>query len=166
MEAIIGIDPAPVFQTWVLFDGHRILDKGHMSIDDMAILLPRMKYAVACEWIESFGMAVGQEVFQTVFAIGYMHRCKPMRLVPRRDVKLHLCNSSKAKDSNIRQALIDKVGPVGTKLKPGPTYGISTHFWSALAVAVTALEIPKTAHEATFASGLGCQQRESEFVIT
>jgi hypothetical protein len=43
----------------------------------------------------------------------------------------------KAKDANIRQALIDKIGPQGTKKDPGPTYGISKDVWSALAIAVT-----------------------------
>jgi len=46
----------------------------------------------------------------------------------------------KAKDANIRQALIDKLGPVGTKKSPGPLWGVKSHIWSALAVAVTALE--------------------------
>jgi hypothetical protein len=44
----------------------------------------------------------------------------------------------RAKDQNIRQALIDRLGPPGTKKNPGPTYGVTSHMWSALAVAVTA----------------------------
>jgi hypothetical protein len=51
-------------------------------------------------------------------------------------VKLHLCNSPRAKDGNVRQALIDRVGPQGTKKGQGPTYGIKSHEWAALAVAV------------------------------
>ena len=62
------------------------------------------------------------------------------RKVYRQDVKLHLCKSNKAKDGNIRQALIDKLGPQGTKKYPGPTYGIKSHAWAALGVAVTAAE--------------------------
>jgi hypothetical protein len=61
-------------------------------------------------------------------------------LVFRRDVKLHLCGSARAKDPNIRQALLDRFGPVGTKKAPGPLYGVKSHIWSALAVAVTASE--------------------------
>ena len=65
-------------------------------------------------------------------------------LVYREDVKLHLCGSPRAKDANIRQALIDRWGgkaeAVGTVKKPGPLYGVKSHAWSALAVAVTALE--------------------------
>jgi hypothetical protein len=61
--------------------------------------------------------------------------------VYRRDVKLHICGSQRAKDANIRQALIDcyggKVEAIGKKKAPGPLYGISSHAWSALAVAQT-----------------------------
>jgi hypothetical protein len=62
-------------------------------------------------------------------------------LLPRRAVKLALCGDSRAKDANIRQALIDRFGgkdaAVGRKAAPGPLYGISRDVWSALAIAVT-----------------------------
>ena len=63
----------------------------------------------------------------------------------RLDVKLHLCKDSRAKDANIRQALLDrfpatgggKTPQIGTKAQPGPLYGIKSHLWAALGVAVT-----------------------------
>ncbi|MGN1298123.1 MAG: hypothetical protein ACI4VH_06915 [Clostridia bacterium] len=36
----------------------------------------------------------------------------------RKDEKMNICHSMKAKDSNIRQALIDRFGAVGTKKNP------------------------------------------------
>ena len=60
-----------------------------------------------------------------------------VRRVFRMAVKMHLCHSAKAKDANIRQALIDRLGPPGTKKAPGPTYGVTSHAWPALAIAVT-----------------------------
>lgn len=60
--------------------------------------------------------------------------------LPRRAVKLALCGDSRAKDANIRQALIDRFGgsaAIGRKAAPGPLYGISRDVWSALAIAVT-----------------------------
>ena len=62
--------------------------------------------------------------------------------VYRKEVKLALCNSLRARDSNIRRALLDRFGPtrkqaVGTKARPGPLYGVKSHIWAALAVAVT-----------------------------
>jgi hypothetical protein len=43
-----------------------------------------------------------------------------------------------AKDKHVRWALLNLIGPTGTKSKPGPTYGLSKHLWSALGIAVTA----------------------------
>jgi hypothetical protein len=58
----------------------------------------------------------------------------------RKDIKLFLCGTMRAKDANIRQALLDLIGPQGTKAQPGPTYGIKSHSWAALAVAVYAAQ--------------------------
>ena len=92
--------------------------------------------------VASYGMAVGKEVFETVRWVGRFQQAwrdpDAVRLVYRKDVKLHLCGSPRAKDTNIRQALIDLLGPRGTKKNPGPTYGVSSHAWAALGVAVTA----------------------------
>ncbi len=37
----------------------------------------------------------------------------------------------------MREALIHRFGEQGSKKAPGPTYGIASHVWAALAVAVT-----------------------------
>lgn len=93
---------------------------------------------LAIEMIASYGMPVGREVFETCVWIGRFIEAwgGEHRKIYRKDVKLHLCNSVRAKDGNIRQALIDRIGPQGVKKSPGPTYGISKDVWSALAVAV------------------------------
>jgi len=98
---------------------------------------------MAVEFIQAMGMAVGREVFETCVFVGRLQeiwesRSRPFRRIYRRDVKLHLCGTMKAKDANIRQALIDRYGIPGTKKSPGPLFGVSSHLWSALAVAVTA----------------------------
>ena len=89
------------------------------------------------------GMAVGAEVFDTVWWAGQfaeaVHRV-PVVMLPRRALKLALSGDSRAKDANIRAALIDRFGgsaAVGRKAEPGPLYGISRDVWSALAIAVT-----------------------------
>ena len=85
-------------------------------------------------------MAVGRSVFVTLLWIGRFVELMrgDMELIPRRSAKMFLCNSMKAKDANIRQALIDRLGEQGTKKKQGGTYGVKSHIWSALAIAVTA----------------------------
>jgi hypothetical protein len=153
----IGIDPGPREFAWVEWDGSRVVRCGDCPNVEFDVLLTSVAergQTWAIEWIESFGMAVGREVFETVFSIGAMATAAAnvchVRLVPRRDVKLHLCASPRAKDGNIRQALIDRFGIVGTKNNPGPLFGISNHRWAALAVAVTAHDIERTEHEARF----------------
>lgn len=97
----------------------------------------RRDIRLAIEMVACFGMAVGAEVFDTCRWIGRFEERwgGHVQRVYRKDVKIHLCNSMKAKDANIRQALIDKYGPVGTKKNPGPLRGVSGHLWAALAVA-------------------------------
>jgi hypothetical protein len=146
---LIAIDPGPSEHGIVWFDGTRVVRAENLTTELAINEAFDSGFPVACEMVECFGMPVGREVFETVMQIGRMHQVlRWMRLIPRRDVKMHLCgNCNKAKDSNIRQALIDKLGPVGTKRAPGPCYGVSNHLWAALAVAVTAYELEQTKNE-------------------
>lgn len=145
---IIAIDPGNTESAWLrlehyTFGGSQILDFGkHPNEDILSILATTYAEHLAIEMVQSFGMAVGASVFDTVFWAGRFAqawRDKPGKfsLVYRKDVKIHLCNSMRAKDGNIRQALIDRFGAPGTKKNPGGTYGISKDVWSALAIAVT-----------------------------
>lgn len=75
------------------------------------------------EMIASYGMPVGKEVFDTCVWIGRFKQIAIMRNIKveyiyRKDEKMNICHSMKAKDSNIRQALIDRFGEVGTKKNP------------------------------------------------
>jgi len=147
---ILAIDPGPTQSAFVLFDGATVT--AHGIVENHA-LMTRAWFsdadAVVLEQIESFGMAVGAEVFETVFWTGRLFqqayetfgiRANVQRL-PRRAVKLHLCQNMRAKDTNIRQALIDRFGGLekarGKKAAPGPLYGLKADEWSALAIAVT-----------------------------
>lgn len=98
---------------------------------------------VSIEMIACYGMPVGRETFETCVWIGrFIERAKqPHRLVYRKDVKLHLCNSPRAKDGNVRQAIIDRFGKPGMKKSPGVLYGVSSHVWAALAVAIYSIDV-------------------------
>ena len=139
---VIGIDPGQEQSAFAMFDGTRVWRKGIMpngQLYGMDELFESPHLFV--EMIASYGMAVGREVFETCVWIGWiecaasLHGNKVQRVF-RKDVKLHLCNSVRAKDANVRQALLDRLGPQGTKREPGPTYGVKSHEWAALAVAV------------------------------
>jgi hypothetical protein len=139
---IFGIDPGPQKSGWELYSDGRIGDSGVADNYDLLRWVQAGQGAqlLGIEMIESFGMPVGREVFETVRWIGRFQQAwadpESVILVHRHKVKLHLCQSPRAKDANIRQALIDRLGPRGTKKAPGPTYGVSSHAWPALAVAV------------------------------
>lgn len=143
---ILAIDPGQLQSGWCLFDGERVVESGIADNADIRRLMSDValkhgdQVLLAVEMVASYGMPVGKEVFETVLWVGrFIERWTgPHRLVYRKEVKLHLCGTYKAKDPNIRQALIDRLGPVGTKKARGPLYGVKSHIWSAVAVAVTA----------------------------
>jgi hypothetical protein len=94
---------------------------------------------IAIEKIESYGMPVGREIFDTVYWTGrFAERLDPIPVewIPRKRVVTIICGSSRAKDQNVRQALIDRFGGQEAIRKGGPLYKISGDVWSALAVAV------------------------------
>lgn len=150
IRTILAIDPGNTKSAWVLFRDGKIIEKGIYANDDLAAELGHHFAFIeaehlAVEMIASYGMAVGAEVFETCVWIGRFVQAwgGPHSLVYRKDVKLFLCGTTKAKDANIRQCLIDLHGPgkeaaIGTKKAPGPLYGVRADEWSALAVAITA----------------------------
>jgi len=137
---IIAIDPGTEKSGVVIWDGS-VLESFEAPNEDLLRRIYRVQIGgaslMAVEMIASYGMPVGKEVFETCLWIGrFIERSPvPFSLIYRKDVKIHLCGTTKAKDGNIRQALIDKHGPVGVKKAPGRLYGISGHLWAALAVA-------------------------------
>lgn len=103
---------------------------------------------VAIEMVACYGMAVGASMFDTCVWIGRFVEMVELynmdvTLIYRKDEKMNLCHSMKAKDSNIVQALIDRFAPntsnkgKGTKKEPGWFYGFKKDIWQAYAVAVT-----------------------------
>jgi hypothetical protein len=142
--SLLAIDPGTNESGFVRFEDGCVVASGVLPNIGMLAVVKEWQGDLALEMIASYGMAVGKDVFITCLWIGRFlqaySRPESVKLIYRRDVKMHLCGTPKAKDGNIRQALIDKLGPRGTKKAPGPTYGVSTHAWAALGVAVTAME--------------------------
>lgn len=149
---ILAIDPGTTESGYCIYDGARVHESGVLPNAEMLVRVqqwPAQRLAV--EMIASYGMAVGREVFETCVWIGRFQQAwrdpSAVELVYRKDVKLHLCGTPRAKDPNVRQALLDmfpRTGggatpQVGTKKQPGPLFGVSSHAWPALGVAVTAL---------------------------
>ena len=164
MSRLLAIDPGSTESGWVVIDTDTLepLEFGRTDnealragIFSSSVTVPDFDAAFV-EMVASYGMAVGKDVFQTCVWIGMFsttieRRCgKLPTLVYRQPVKLHHCHSAKAKDSNIRQALVDRFAPgqpnygKGTKAQPGWFYGFSADVWQAYALAVYAAD---TQHE-------------------
>lgn len=156
---ILAIDPGSEQSAWVLFDGERVEAHGIITNSGMVSHLRNDDDydEVVIEQITSYGMPVGREVFDTVFWAGRFYQVATARthphpyLLPRRDVKLHLCQSARAKDANVRQALLDRFGgekvAKGCKASPGPLYGLRKDEWAALAIAVTWWDLHQRAQQ-------------------
>lgn len=144
---LLAIDPGPVESAYVIWNGSVILEARKIPNAEMLALVmdgarALTPMSLVIEMIASYGMAVGKDVFETCVWIGKFEQAwgAPSARAFRKDVKLHLCGSYRAKDPNVRQALIDRFGAPGTKKNPGVTYGLSSDRWAAFAVAVFAYD--------------------------
>lgn len=151
---IIAIDPGDQVSGYVVVehDGReitRVVDKGKVGNGDIySVIADNHNADMAIEMVASYGMAVGKNVFDTCVQIGRFMEYADLvgysyKQIYRKEEKITLCNSLKAKDANIRQALIDRYAPnttnggKGTKKEPGFFYGFKSDIWAAMAVAVT-----------------------------
>lgn len=147
INRILAIDPGTTQSAFAMLDNDlRPVEFGIMEngvLLDVICARPMDTTDFVIEMVESYGMPVGKEVFETVVWIGRFMQAaiekgsRNVERVSRKEVKLNLCNSAKAKDSNIRQALLDRFGTQGTKKAPGWFYGVSKDVWAAIAVGVT-----------------------------
>lgn len=141
---ILSIDPGTLFSGFVVFNGQEILDFGKLDNPSMLEYIANKQYdKCVIERIASYGMAIGESTLETIFWSGRMLQVaydagKDVSRVLRKDVKLHICGSVRAKDSNIIQALKDRFEPdlePGKKPK-GMLKGITSDVWQAFALAV------------------------------
>lgn len=155
---ILAIDPGTWQSGWVLYDptqktvdAHGIDANLHVIAGLRTNQFPGITHVVI-EAFSCYGMPIGKTSIQTIMWIGRFqqtvieHRRIEPALLERREVKVHLCNSCKAKDSNVWQAVMDRYGSakevaVGKKAKPGPLYGITSHQRAALALAIAFAEM-------------------------
>lgn len=164
---IVAIDPGPTESAWVLFDGKPI----YFAIQPNEIVLQWLDSGVenratkcVIEMIGHYGkgMPAGKEVFDTCVWIGEFKHAfgrSLTDLILRPTVKAHLCGSARAKDANVRQAVIDRYGGGKALIKKGGVlYGVSKDVWQALGAAIAWTEMngsrlpplnPKDTQEAT-----------------
>lgn len=162
MKKLIAIDPGNTESAYTIMDEHftplkfaklpnavlrKILYEAGMYTWDEVVI----------EMVASYGMPVGREVFETCVWIGRfseaaIHTGKRVSYIYRIEEKETICRDSRAKDSNVRRALIDTFAKhdlkngKGTKQKPDFFYGFAKDIWASFAVGVT--HLMKTSQEA------------------
>lgn len=106
----------------------------------------------AIEMLQSYGNLIGRDVLETAVWVGRFEECllRKMQLPPeyiyRMEEKMHICHDSKAGDSNIRRALIDRFCDHdfrtgrGTIKNPDWFHGFKADIWAAYAVGLTYIE--------------------------
>lgn len=158
MPRLLAIDPGPVLSAYVVYQPPLPPLFGKVPNADLRTLIRETAtdhtlMTLVYEQIANMGMPVGGEVFETCFWSGrFVEAWVGSRAglwgeswfpVKRHAVKMHLCGSMKAKDTNIRQALLNRYGSASIR-KGGDLYKLSGDCWSALAIALTFTELPVT----------------------
>ena len=148
---VLAIDPGNRQSAWCMIDGETLRPLFFDKEENQVVLtaVQHIPYdSIVIERVASYGMAVGRDVFETCEWVGRFTQAArvPTDYVYRQEEKLHICADSRAKDTNIRRALIDRFAQhdmkngKGTKKNPDWFYGFSADVWQAYAVAGTYVE--------------------------
>ena len=154
---IFAIDPGNVYSAYCVMDNEYKLYE-FAKTENSAVMKRLLEIledvdVVVIERVASMGMAVGETVFHTCEWIGRFaqeaEKKVSVEYIYRRDEKLYMCGSPRAKDANIRAALIerfavfDKVNGKGTSKNRDVFYGVTKDIWAAIAVATTYYDMKK-----------------------
>lgn len=164
-RAIISVDPGTTTSALLLLSGDRV-DYSRPDVKNAELLREIMtlknnnpKARIVVEVMVCMGQMIGKDTIETCYLIGSIFQVfgrSNITEMDRRQVKSNLVGvSRKCPDSMIRQALIDRFGgkesAIGNKKKPGPLYGVTSHCWSALALAITARDLHKNVQPGSLA---------------
>ncbi len=165
---ILAIDPGNTESGYAVIEmpEFKLLDFGKIKNEDLLYRIDCGEHdfdKVAVEMVACYGMPVGKDVFETCVWIGRFVQALDSRFdvilydqlayIYRKEEKLTLCGSLKAKDANIKQALVNRYAKhdfksgKGTKKNPDTFYGVSADVWQAIAVGVTYYELKGGAEE-------------------
>lgn len=151
---VLALDPGDTQTGYCFIDVDTLRPLRFGKEDNQSVLLLVQLEAydlLVSERVASYGMAVGRNVFETCEWVGRYTQAShaPVVYIYRQEEKIHICHDSRAKDSNIRRALIDRFAQHdlkngrGTKKKPDWFYGFKKDVWAAYAAGITYIEKEK-----------------------
>lgn len=163
MKKILAIDAGTEQSGFCIMDVDTYFPDLFGKIDNdelLAIVLEGCYDALVYEAFASYGMSVGASTITSITWNGRFIQAaasmdKPFYPIYRREEKINLCGSMKAKDANIRQALIDRFAVFdfkngkGTKERKDWFYGFSKDSWAAFAIGTTWIDKQKENDDAT-----------------
>jgi hypothetical protein len=153
---ILAVDPGSERSGWVLYRGGSVLVAGvspNLKVRDMVAAGGSEQIGTWCshfavEVMRPRGEPFSSQAMDTLIWVGRLMEAWEVAAgldyfvpVVREDSKRFVCGKGGMKDGNVRQGLIERLGGPGTKKNPGPTFGVTSHAWQALAVAVTAEDV-------------------------
>ena len=169
LPLILGIDPGPVTSGVVLYDPvqGKVVEAWAKMLTEKALRVTRFRRLLtdrgfvweldrvhlAMETIVSYGARIGMETIANIELIGRIKEAWSREdanatYLSRPDILGHLTGRRNAKEADCADRLKEMHGglnAVGTKKNPGPLYGVTSHAWSALAVAVVASDLLRKA---------------------
>lgn len=147
---VLACDPGNVKSALVLWDGSSVL---HWMLAPNEEILSYLRdypadlgHPLVIEKITSYGRPMANTTLDTVFESGRFAEAYggPVHRLPRINVRVHICKSTKSNDSTVRMEILNRFGgraaALGKKSKPGPLHGFHADAWSALALGITWLE--------------------------
>ena len=141
------------------YETYKPIEFGKIKNEELLNIVKTKKYdELIYEEFQSYGMPIGMSTIKSItwngrYIQSALDRNIPINFICRKDEKLNICGSLKAKDTNIRHALIDRFAKhdfkngKGTKDNPDWFYGFKADIWASYAVAVTYIDKKKNRGE-------------------
>ena len=153
-KRILCLDVGTVESGYVIMDYNpfTLYEFGKINNEELLDIVKSKNYEVLVyEEFQCYGMPIGKSTIQSItwngrYIQSALDRGITVDFIYRAEEKMSLCNSMKAKDSNIRQALIDRFANFdfkngkGTAKNKDVFYGVTKDVWSAIAIGVTYYE--------------------------
>ena len=151
---ILALDVGTTESAYCLVESktYKPIDFGKIDNNELLEKVKTMGYSkLIYEEFQSYGMPIGESTIKSItwngrYIQSALDRNIPVYPIYRREEKMNLCGSMRAKDSNIRQALIDRFAKhdfkngKGTKNNKDWFYGFKLDVWAAYACGITFLD--------------------------